>query len=350
MTNLPEQKPRVSVCVPTYNGEDYLVECLDSIRAQTFTDFEVIIVDDESTDRSYEIAQGYAKLDSRFRVQRNAKRLGLVGNWNHCLDVSRGEWIKLLFQDDLLESRCIERLLAVCERFQTPFGFCHREVIFGEQTPSATQEFFIGHQQLLWELHGTKDSRVEPEAFARMAVQRLDRNLVGEPTVTLFRRSLAQQYGMFLPAMIQKCDSEYWTRLATNIGVAHVAEPLATFRVHGKSTTSQNLARREYGTRLLDPLIEHYLYLHEKHYAAMRLELFRASGRLVNWWRLVWSAHNAWHKAVATPGNPELLQQWQAATKAYPRFKRLALAGRFLTKIRSLLAATGLDRRFKRRD
>ena len=221
-------------------------------------------------------------------------------------------------------------------------------MIFDAQTPADTRDFFTCHQQLLTELYGTSDSHVAAAEFARMVVERPDGNLVGEPTVTLFRRSLIKEYGMFIPAMIQTCDMEYWTRLATNVGIVHVAERLATFRVHGNSATSRNLARREYGIRLLDPLIALYLFLHEKHYGTMRRELFHASGRLVNWWRLIWSAHKAWETASAASGNPELIEQWNAAVQAYPKLKQLAFAGRFLTRIRSLLAVTGLDRCAKR--
>jgi glycosyltransferase involved in cell wall biosynthesis len=106
-------KPLVSVCIPTYNGAKYLKECLDSVLAQTFTDFEVLIVDDKSSDETLSIAQEYATYDPRFRVIQNECNLGLVGNWNRCVELAQGEWIKFIFQDDLIEPACLERMLAV---------------------------------------------------------------------------------------------------------------------------------------------------------------------------------------------------------------------------------------------
>ena len=95
-------KPPISVCVPTYNGMKYLRECLDSILVQSFENFEVIIVDDQSADGSVDLLSEYAAQDERIRVFRNPQNLGLVGNWNRCLDLASAEWIKFVFQDDLI--------------------------------------------------------------------------------------------------------------------------------------------------------------------------------------------------------------------------------------------------------
>jgi glycosyltransferase involved in cell wall biosynthesis len=340
--------PRVSVCVPTYNGEAYLKECLESIRVQTLGDLEVVIVDDESSDGTLAIAKEFARIDNRFRVHPNLKRLGLVGNWNRSLELARGEWIKFVFQDDTIERNCLERLVESCERFKRPFGFCHRHILFDEHTPSAARGFFHDHQKALEESYGTKDSYMDGKTFARMMVHRLDWNPIGEPTVTLFNRSLINDFGMFVPTLIQRCDAEYWLRLATNVGVVHVAERLASFRVHGKSTTSQNQSKRDYRARLVDPLVMHYLMLHEKYYQALRQELYRSSGRLVNWWRLIWAAHHARTATIASPGNLEIKAEWDNIVKVYPKLKSLAWAGIFLTKIRSGLGVLGLDRSLKK--
>jgi len=105
--------PLVSICVPAYKGAAFLEECLSSALAQTYGDFELLVVDDDSPDATLEIAQQYASHDARVRVVRNPNNLGLVGNWNECVRLSRGEWIKFLFQDDLLEPQCLEQMLAV---------------------------------------------------------------------------------------------------------------------------------------------------------------------------------------------------------------------------------------------
>lgn len=97
-----EASCKVSICVPTYNGSAHLHQTIESARTQTFGDFELLIVDDDSSDDTFAIAAEFARIDSRIRVHRNSQRLGLAGNWNRCLELASGEWIKFLFQDDYL--------------------------------------------------------------------------------------------------------------------------------------------------------------------------------------------------------------------------------------------------------
>ena len=106
--------PCVSIIVPVYNAENYLVDCLDSILSQTFLDFEVLIVDDGSVDNSLSLCRDYQNSDSRFKIfsQENA---GAAAARNFALDVCTGEWIAFLDADDLLANDSIERLLAAAE-------------------------------------------------------------------------------------------------------------------------------------------------------------------------------------------------------------------------------------------
>ena len=103
--------PRVSVCIPTYNGALYLQECMESILGQTFVGIEILAVDDRSSDKTRAILDSFAKRDARVRILSNARNLGLVGNWNRCIELAQGEWIKFVFQDDWIAPECLERML-----------------------------------------------------------------------------------------------------------------------------------------------------------------------------------------------------------------------------------------------
>ena len=94
-------KPKVSVVMAVYNGEQYLQEAIESILSQTFSDFEFIIVDDASTDCTPEIVQNYAKYDKRIRLMRNKRNLGLTKSLNRGLNVSQGIYIARQDADDL---------------------------------------------------------------------------------------------------------------------------------------------------------------------------------------------------------------------------------------------------------
>ena len=94
--------PVLSICVPTYNGQAYLAEALESILQQTYASFEVIVVDDGSTDKTLEIVQAFAAADVRLRVYQNPQQRGIPGNWNECVRLARGQYVCVFHQDDVM--------------------------------------------------------------------------------------------------------------------------------------------------------------------------------------------------------------------------------------------------------
>lgn len=102
--------PRVTVFIPAFNRENYICTAINSILAQTFTDFEVLVVDDGSTDRTAELVQQYT--DPRVRLARNPGNLGIPASRNHGLEKARGEYIALLDSDDFAYSWRLARQVA----------------------------------------------------------------------------------------------------------------------------------------------------------------------------------------------------------------------------------------------
>ena len=242
----------VSVCIPVYNGAEYLQAALDSVRRQTWTDLEILAVDDGSSDTSTEILAAAAGNDPRVRTIRNEHNLGLVGNWNRCLELARGEWIKFLFQDDLIDPDCIERMLAA-NTANNDIVICARRGLVEPTADPRQRQFYTNGIVSLQELGLA--GNVTPERMA-LAMARLSPfyNFLGEPNCWLFRKSCLQEVGHFNPWLVQSCDLEFCLRFALTMPITFVPEPLATFRAHGASTTTRNMERRfEY--ELLDPLL-----------------------------------------------------------------------------------------------
>jgi glycosyltransferase involved in cell wall biosynthesis len=106
--------PRVSIGLPVYNGERYVAETLDSLLAQTFGDFELIICDNASTDRTEQICRAYADRDARIRYVRNPRNLGAAGNYRRAFVLCSGEYFRWANADDLFAAeglaRCVEVL------------------------------------------------------------------------------------------------------------------------------------------------------------------------------------------------------------------------------------------------
>jgi len=107
--------PRVSLGMPVYNGEAFLEQALRSLLAQTFEDFELIISDNASTDRTRSICLDYAARDQRIRFHRNEVNLGFCRNQNHVIEVSTGEYFLLTHHDDIRAPQYLERTVAIMD-------------------------------------------------------------------------------------------------------------------------------------------------------------------------------------------------------------------------------------------
>ncbi|MEM6550574.1 MAG: glycosyltransferase family 2 protein [Planctomycetota bacterium] len=115
--------PTLSIGLPVYNGENYLEQAVRSLLAQTFTDFELILCDNASTDRTRSICEAFARDDPRVRYVQHETNQGLIRNFNHAFEVARGVYFKWMAHDDLIDpeftGRCIQELqrddsIAVC--------------------------------------------------------------------------------------------------------------------------------------------------------------------------------------------------------------------------------------------
>ena len=109
-------RPRVSIGLPVYNGERYIGETLDSLLAQTYEDFELIICDNDSADRTQEICLSYAAKDRRIRYVRNPNNLGAAKNYGLTFQLSSGEYFRWANCDDLFAPKSLERCIEVLDR------------------------------------------------------------------------------------------------------------------------------------------------------------------------------------------------------------------------------------------
>jgi glycosyltransferase involved in cell wall biosynthesis len=334
--------PKVSICVPTYNGEAYLRECLDSALGQTFEDFELLIVDDASSDLTGAIAAEYSRADSRIRFFQNPTTLGLVGNWNRCIELARGEWIKFLFQDDRLESHCLMRMLMA--RVAGVFLIaCRRTPLFD---PTASMDLrrtyanFVDEHNLPRRFPGS--SVVTAQSFSEHMVDYPFANCIGEPTATMIHRDAFRLYGTFHPYFIQIADWEYEARVAVHTGLCYVDEPLATFRVHAASSSAVNLsAGRRYRFDVIDPLLILHEIVYAPAYRAVREAASRRKPRKDFQRSLLWAVDRAQILVLERHDAAE----WKEAAARYPKLLSAPPARRVKRWLTSL--ALSMVRRFK---
>lgn len=240
------RQPRVSVLIPNYNCARYLPEAIESVLKQDFPNFELLLIDNASTDDSLRVIQRYAALDPRIRFEANPTNLGAVPNWNRCLAEAKGEYIKFLFSDDTLASpRTLTKMVQLLDAHPTAALVATARNIIDE------------HSRLLgvWDHLGAPgwyDGRdVALRCFEKQA------NLIGEPSAVMFRSRYARRG--FNPQYFQLVDLEMWFHLLEQGGLVYTPEPLCSFRRHRDQLTEYN-AKHKIGSNEMVILLHDYAF------------------------------------------------------------------------------------------
>lgn len=212
--------PPVSVVVPTYQNAPFVAATLDSILAQTYTDFELVVADHSSCDDTWEIVLNYADIDDRIRVQRTEPGGGAERNWNRVTESARGRLLKLVCGDDILYPRCLERQVAAMEDNPgVAFVACRRDVV------DAHGERLIADRGL-----DGMAGRVDGSDAVRRSV-RAGTNVFGEPVCTLLRREDVVSVGGWSGREGYFIDHDLYVRVLRIGDLYAVPETLAAFRV-----------------------------------------------------------------------------------------------------------------------
>lgn len=220
--------PKVSVCLPVFNGEKFLAKVLENLCQQTFTDLEIIVADDCSTDQSLAIIEKFAAQDSRIVYWKNESNLGLFANYNLCMSKAQGQYIKLSAQDDLLAPDCIQKMYGVLStRPEIALVTSSKNWIDENGNILETRVRFKGDVHL-------PSSSVIIGNFVCL------NNWIGEPVTVMFRQ---RDCGTgFDTAYYNWGDLDYWFRILQNGDLYVLEEVLCSFRIHGQQSTSASLS------------------------------------------------------------------------------------------------------------
>ncbi|MCF7939494.1 MAG: glycosyltransferase [Spirochaetales bacterium] len=121
----------VSILIPVFNREKYIKETIESARGQSYSNIEIIIVDNCSTDNTWQIIKDEAKLDSRIRYFRNSDNIGPVKNWKRCIEKARGEYTKILWSDDLIGVDFLTKTVPILDKnSDVGFVFTGTEIFY----------------------------------------------------------------------------------------------------------------------------------------------------------------------------------------------------------------------------
>ncbi len=214
----------ISIILPVYNGIRYLEECIGSVLNQSFRDFEFLIVDDCSSDSSYQFLE--ALNDSRIRLFRNEQNKGLFYNLNFLIKNSQAPLIKLWSQDDVMYPNCIEEIIAFHQEHPA-IGFSYT----GKNYIDATGSTLI---------HNKIDDTppvISTSLHTRIAF--ITGSIAGNISNVTISRAALDEVGLFNEKMRISGDFEMWVRIAKNHQVGFIKKPLIQLRNHKGQLSNQ---------------------------------------------------------------------------------------------------------------
>ena len=210
--------PLVSVLMTSYNREKYIKEAIESILSSTYQNFELIIVDDQSGDRTVGIAQELAAKDTRVKVYVNEQNLGDYPNRNKAASYANGKYLKYVDADDLIYPHGLELLVAMIERYPNAgYGLCslHQDKLkifpFELEPAAAYRYHYFG-----------------PGLFHKA------------PLSSIIRKDAFDRVGGFTP--VRMCgDYDMWHKLSQKYNVVLMPQGIVWYREHGEQEMSQHL-------------------------------------------------------------------------------------------------------------
>jgi Glycosyl transferase family 2 len=215
--------PLVSVLMTAYNREKYIGDAIESVLAQHFTDFELLVVDDRSTDRTVEIAREYELRDARVRVFVNDRNLGDYPNRNHAATLARGEFIKYHDSDDLMYPHCLGTMVGP---------------MLAE--PSAA----IGLSLSRWFPGGPAPMLLTPHLCYQREFLGQGMFMAG-PACGIFRRAIFLELGGF-PERGVASDSLFWLHACARVNLLALPGDLFWYRIHAGQELQSSSAAAEY--------------------------------------------------------------------------------------------------------
>ncbi|MDT8367120.1 MAG: glycosyltransferase family 2 protein [bacterium] len=230
-----DESTLVSILIPVFNRQDFIGQCIESALMQTYRNLEVVVVDNASTDDTWQICEHYRRSDNRLRTFKNPENIGPVLNWKRCIEEARGKYSKILFSDDLIHGEYLTRTVPLMD--EPGVGFVLTPTVIGAEPwngskvygISQSMECFRSWDFILWSLFGTR-SPVSPGCALFRTID-IRRNLLFD--LPGFEKSDFRTHGAGSDLLILLL-----TALQYEL-VGFIPEPLVFFRSHPGSITSR---------------------------------------------------------------------------------------------------------------
>lgn len=220
---------RVSVLIPVYNAEPYLAQTIQSVIDQHYQDWEIVILDDCSTDRSYEIALAFAQKDKRIRAVQNEQNLGMMLNWNRGIDLCRNEFFVKLDADDLWHPHILKEAVAIMDQMPAVGLIFTNLIQIDEQG-----DRIVGGDSQMPDFAANQSFSCVP--LVKLGADRMLAFDMLRQGIALIRREIFDKLGIYLE--IRSADTEMYFRIGCHYALFGMDQAYYYWRQHRQSDSS----------------------------------------------------------------------------------------------------------------
>lgn len=226
-------QPKISVCIPVFNGKDFIEEAINSVLNQNFTDYELLIIDNHSTDNTVNIIKKFN--DTRIKLIINPENFGLIPNWNKALENAKGKYIKILPADDFIYQGCLLKQSEILDKDinEEISMVCSRRNIIDNSG------------KILFNRGFTKKELVVSGVEAINKNIRSGGNIIGEGGAIMFRKNIISKTGEFNSTIFYVLDLDLWYKILLNGNLYALPDVLSAFRISA-SSASVNVIDKQY--------------------------------------------------------------------------------------------------------
>jgi glycosyltransferase involved in cell wall biosynthesis len=218
--------PRISICIPVFNGEDYIQETIESVLKQSYKDFELIVFDNGSRDSTPDIIASFS--DPRIRSMRSIETISPGMNWNRVVGEARGHWIKLLCADDTLTPDSLRICIEAADKHKTAIAIAGCRSVIGENS-----------RELLSSNRITTQVKVLDHSDILRRVLITGTNPIGETLSVIWRSDAGMNVGGFSNYWQYYIDIDFWLKISKFGDFVFVPELVGSFRVSRSAWTSR---------------------------------------------------------------------------------------------------------------
>ena len=224
----------VTIAIPTFNRSRYIGKAIESVLEQTYQDFELLVIDNASTDNTEDVVHSF--MDKRIRYVKNEKNIGIIGNWNKCVQLSSGKYLTILGDDDILSKRFLEESMAVHNSHPTVgFTFAHCNKV--DETGN-----FIKR----WGYDFTPAGLIEGLDYLFYTLD-YEACLTNSSTVLLKKEVFNSLEGFRIEFARNVFDFNMWIRIASLYDIFFINEVLCDYRIHDNQVSQLHWREKKTG-------------------------------------------------------------------------------------------------------